>query len=323
MTETTRNHAERNAFWNAREGRLRTGWRLVVFLALLLVVAVAEDRLRVALEGRLPDLYDAVVRALFFALIVAVVLLVAGRLLDRRPFTDFGFHLSRRWWADLGLGLGLGALLVLATVGLELALGWVRVTDTVVAAPGRPFAATILLGIIAVAAVAFGEEASFRGYPIRNLSEGLGTSRRALVAAVAIPAFFFGSAHVANEGANWLSTTNTVLYGLVFGTAYVMTGELALPIGLHIGWDYLQGFVFGVVNTGAKYGSVLVLAPTGSAGARWTGLPYGVEAGAMGTAAIVTGFVLVILSTRMRTRHGATLPVQPGDQPHVPASSER
>jgi hypothetical protein len=101
-------------------------------------------------------------------------------------------------------------------------------------------------------------------------------------------------AHISNPGSTWLSSTNTVIFGLLFGTAYVVTGQLALPIGLHFAWDYIQGFVFGVVGTGQQYGAVLVLAPSGAAGDGWTGLPYGVEAGLMGTVAMLTGLVLMV-----------------------------
>ena len=43
-----------NLFWNARERRLRAGWRLLVFLVMLLVVAAVEGRVRAGLAGRLP-----------------------------------------------------------------------------------------------------------------------------------------------------------------------------------------------------------------------------------------------------------------------------
>jgi hypothetical protein len=35
-----------NLFWNARERRLRAGWRLLVFLVMLLVVAAVDGRVR-------------------------------------------------------------------------------------------------------------------------------------------------------------------------------------------------------------------------------------------------------------------------------------
>ena len=86
-----------------------------------------------------------------------------------------------------------------------------------------------------------------------------------MVIAVVIPAVFFGLAHATNENATWPSVFNIVIFGLLFGTGYVLTGELALPIGLHFGWNFVQGFVFGVVAAGKQYGSVLVLADDSSA----------------------------------------------------------
>ena len=86
-----------NLFWNARERRLRAGWRLLVFLVMLLVVAVVEGRVRAGLAGRLPDLYEGLVRALVFALLIAAVLYLASRVLDHRRMSDYGFHFSRKW----------------------------------------------------------------------------------------------------------------------------------------------------------------------------------------------------------------------------------
>ena len=62
-----------NLFWNARERRLRAGWRLLVFLVMLLVVAVVEGRVRAGLVGRLPDLYEGLVWALVFAVLIAML----------------------------------------------------------------------------------------------------------------------------------------------------------------------------------------------------------------------------------------------------------
>ena len=226
-----------NLFWNARERRLRAGWRVLVFLVMLLVVAAVEGRVRAVLAGRLPDLYEGLVRALVFALLIAAALYLASRVLDHRRISDYGFHFSRKWWTDLGFGLVLGALLLFGVLAVELAVGWVKVTGSFAPSPGQPFVATILVGVVAVAAVACGEEASYRGYPIKNLAEGVAKALWGMVIAVVIPAVFFGLSHATNENATWLSTFNIVIFGLLFGTGYVLTGELALPIGLHFGWD--------------------------------------------------------------------------------------
>ena len=83
-----------NLFWNARERRLRAGWRVLVFLVMVLVVAAVEGRVRAGLAGRLPDLYEGLVRALVFALLVAAVLYLASRVLDHRRMSDYGVSTS-------------------------------------------------------------------------------------------------------------------------------------------------------------------------------------------------------------------------------------
>jgi membrane protease YdiL (CAAX protease family) len=177
-------------FWNARERRLRAGWRLLVFLGMTLVVAAVEGRVRAALAGRLPDLYEGLVRSLVFAFLIAAVVYLASRLLDHRRMSDYGFGFSRKWWTDLGFGVVLGVLLLFGVLAVELAMGWVNITGSFAPSPGQPFVATILVGVVAVAAVAFGEETSYRGYPIKNLAEGVARARRGIVIAVGIPAVF-------------------------------------------------------------------------------------------------------------------------------------
>jgi uncharacterized protein len=100
-----------NLFWNARERRLRAGWRLLVFLVIVFLVAAVDGRVRAGLAGRLLDLYEGRVRALLFALLIAAALYLASRVLDHRRMSDYGFHFRRKWWTDLGFGLVLGAML--------------------------------------------------------------------------------------------------------------------------------------------------------------------------------------------------------------------
>jgi hypothetical protein len=45
-----------NLFWNARERRLRAGWRLLVFLVMVFLVAAVDGRLVAGLAGRLRPL---------------------------------------------------------------------------------------------------------------------------------------------------------------------------------------------------------------------------------------------------------------------------
>ena len=293
-----------NLFWNTEEARLRAGWRVVVFLFATFVVGVALLRLRALLATLLPVIYGSAVEAVVYLLLIGAILLLASRVLDHRRIIDYGFHLSREWWTDLGFGLALGTLLLLGILILELAMGWIKVTGTLATAPGQPFGATILVGLLAVLCVAVGEEVTWRGYPIKNLAEGLNWRvigpRWATIIAILIPALLFGLAHATNPNATTLSTINIMIFAVLFAAGYVLTGELALPIGLHFAWDFIQGFVFGVTGGTSQLGSFLVLAEDDPAGKLWTGLPYGVEGGPLSTGAFILGFFLTAAWVRFR-----------------------
>jgi membrane protease YdiL (CAAX protease family) len=312
-----------NSFWNTEEARLRAGWRVVVFLIASFVVGEALLRLRATLASLLPVIYGSAVEAAVYLLLIGVILLLASRVLDDRRIIDYGFHLSAGWWIDLSFGLALGTLLLLGILVLELAMGWVKVTGTFATAPGQPFAATILVGFVAVVSIAVGEEVTWRGYPIKNLAEGFSWRvigpRWATVIAVLIPALLFGLAHATNPNATTLSTVNIMIFAILFATGYVLTGELALPIGLHFAWDFIQGFVFGVTGSTSQLGSVLVLAEDDPAGKLWTGLPYGAEGGPLATGAFILGVFLTAAWVRFR-RGSVRLDPSLAQPPRQPAA---
>jgi hypothetical protein len=193
-------------FWNRGEHRLRTLWRLIgqlIILALIglpLQMGVGAAAVGILMSqagitpGQLTDpqvmqsvLAPQALQELMFGspvmvvlsslvMLVAVLLSVwlAGRFLDRRRFTDFGFHFDRNWWIDFGFGLLLGGFLMLVVFLIELATGWVTVKGTLVTDnPNVPFAAAILPPLLLFLAVGFYEELFSRGYQLRNMAEGL------------------------------------------------------------------------------------------------------------------------------------------------------
>jgi len=236
---------------------------------------------------------------------ITAAVAVAGWLFDRRSFADFGFHRGRGWWIDFAFGLALGALLMVGIFAAELALGWVTVTDVWQTSGGLAFPVAILVPLVAFLFVGYYEELLVRGYLLRNLAEGLGFGpigpRLALLLAWLLTSALFGFLHAGNPNATFVSSFNIGLAGLFLGLGTLLTGELSIPIGLHITWNFFQGNVFGFPVSGTRVSDATFLAIRQSGPEEWTGGAFGPEAGIIGLIGIAVGCGLILLWVRWRT----------------------
>jgi membrane protease YdiL (CAAX protease family) len=291
-----------NLFWNKEEARLRAGWRIVVFwVAWFILLFAVLGRTNALFSGRLNEVYLTLLTTAIHLLIVWFVLLglVGSRLLDRRPLTDYGFHIGRRWWLDLGFGLILATLLILGIFVIELVMGWIKVTDTFAAVdPSLSFGPAILAGFIGLLLGVIQEEVTWRGYTIKNIAEGMNWKaigpRVATIIAMLVSSVMFGLAHAGNLNATIFSTINTILAALlVLATGYALTGQLAMPIGFHAAWNFAQVCVFGFPGGEPILGATFI-AIEQSGPEAWTGGEYGPEGGSLGTGAMILGSLLML-----------------------------
>jgi membrane protease YdiL (CAAX protease family) len=238
------------------------------------------------------------------ALVATIVaLLVASRFIDRRPFRQFGFRMDGGWWLDLLFGLALGALLMTGVFLAELAAGWVRITDFLQSPGGTGFAAAIALPLVTFVCVGISEEALARGYLLRNAGEGFNLPavgpQAAIVVAWLLSSAIFGFLHAFNPNASAVSTFNIFLAGLFLGLGYVLTGQLAIPIGLHVTWNFFQGSVYGFPVSGIETPTEFVGIDQGGS-TLITGGPFGPEAGLVGVGAMASGSLLILGWVRLR-----------------------
>jgi hypothetical protein len=98
---------------------------------------------------------------------------------------------------------------------------------------------------------AIGEEMLFHGYAFQVLMGALGPFATILPVSI-----LFALAHGMNMNVTPLALLNTGLWGLVLGVAFWRSGDLWLPIGLHLGWNWilpllganLSGFTMSVTG---------------------------------------------------------------------------
>jgi len=281
-------------FFNRQQSRLRAGWRILIyFLSFFLIAASANFLLKKFIPIRLTR---NLIAFLVIPLIALGTLWLAARFLDHRKFKDYGFHLSKRWWQDFLFGLALGAFLFFVIFVFEKTIGWITIADYFQNQKegyiGLPFVVPLIMGLIAFIIVGLYEEVLFRANLITNLSEGLNKKNampsKAIIWAFILSCLVFGLAHSLNPNAAWVGVINIVLGGFFIGLPYVLSGELAASIALHISWNFFQGLVFGFPVSGVlEKTSVIAIEQGGPS--LWTGGGFGPEGGLIGSLAIILG----------------------------------
>lgn len=282
-----------NIFFNDF-GRLRSGWRLLIFvlpftfLAIVMTIAIRLFYQVISSWGVTIPRQQYVFELIFRTGLLVIALgvgYICARKLEDLPWRSLGLTFHEGWLKDLaiGFGLGFGALAVAVAIafkGLSFSLsndGWGSVVVSMIGSAALLFVA------------ALAEEAMFRGYGLQTLS-------RAKLAwlGVLLTSVPFGIVHLDNPNVvPGVTFANTVLAGVWMSLAYLRTRSLWFPLGIHWSWNWALGWFFGLPVSGLKIVSHPLLEATDS-GPKWlTGGSYGIEGGAaaMIALAVVTIFV--------------------------------
>ena len=128
---------------------------------------------------------------------------------------------------------------------------------------------------------AVGEEMLFRGYGFQVLVRGIGPFATILPVAV-----LFGLAHSQNLNFGPLALFNTILWGVVLGYAFLRSGDLWLPIGLHFGWNWTLP-LWASISAGLQWMLRGTSMHWKDREHLWSGGAYGPEGGLLTTAVAV------------------------------------
>lgn len=225
------------------EQRLRNGWWMLIFVAFIAVTRFAYGPLTRGLkQAGIGESWLEPVPFLFTLLVTWACLR-----LRKEPLSSVGFLLDKRWLrqAALGMVLGMGSLLLAA------ALIWTTGGVSFELDPGRSLAA-LGYGLYVFLFVALLEENLFRGFLFQRLLDGTGV----WFAQIAL-ALLFAFGHWDNPGMNGVTklvaSIELGLAAIMLGLAYLRTRSLALPVGLHLGWNWTQGHVLGFGVSGLDH----------------------------------------------------------------------
>lgn len=272
--------------------QLRDGWKSVFFLLACMACFVL-----VGLIGRtLPPALKAYAPSAVLIATLGLLLTFAAVRLEGASLGSVGLRLDGRFARHFGLGLLGGALLVAASTGLVCGLAEVELVR--VEAPAT--AVQIKLVAMVVGGALF-EELLFRGFAFQRAVRGLGRWP-----AIAVFGLLFGLAHLPSNmeiGTPMLITAMAGLFldSVIQSLILLRTGSLALPIGLHVAWNLLQGTLgFGVSGVSTSPG--WFRPELGSQPGWLSGGEYGLEASVFALALQVLLLAWLLLTARSPRR---------------------
>jgi membrane protease YdiL (CAAX protease family) len=276
-----------NFFFN-RAGRLRSGWRFLIFQLLFVVFEKISGETFPQLLASLSVNYE---RGSVLSFVVPSAILLGlslvfgwlcGKFLEGLPFRALGAWFVKNWWKDLIFGLLVGAASISFAVLIAVIFGGMRLQSNDSAgttAIGLTLGVSLFVFILGAAA----EEAYFRGYILQTFARA-----KLVLFVVLSTSLLFAAAHNNNPNASVLSWLNTFLAGIWFCIAYFKTRNLWFAFGLHLTWNWLQGAFFGISVSGiTKLTTAPFLRQTDKGINLWTGGDYGIEGGIACTIAII------------------------------------
>lgn len=279
------------------EARLRTGWRLLahflIFVLLISLFSVVFGMLAyfqpVNNSGTLLFASNLIN---FLAITLSVY--IARGYFDRSSLSDLGLRWNIQAARELSLGIAIAAVMM---SGIFVAL-WLSGMLTIQSFAwqttdwGTVFSRLFDYLFIFIL-VGWNEELLTRGYWLQNLEQGINRP-----VAILLTSLVFSALHAANPNASWTSTLGLFAAGLFLAYGYTATNRLWLPIGLHIGWNFFEGVVFGFPVSGLNVFRLIEIQVSGPA---WlTGAEFGPEAGLIIIPAILLGTLLIFRTTRLK-----------------------
>ena len=278
-------------FISQDEPRLRAGWRLLLQTLLMIIVSIPISLVATLIKFNGNELLPGQIIEL---IIFASSIYIARRLLDKRSFVSLGLQINKQAFADIFIGIAITFVMMGLIYVAEVAAGWLTFENF---AWQTESTTNVIFGVltffIVFIFVGWNEELLSRGYHLQTLASGTN-----MFWGVVISSSVFGLAHLGNPNATWVSAAGIFFAGIFLAYGYLRTGQLWLSIGLHIGWNFFEGVIFGFPVSGLDIYRLIHHQVQGPV--LWTGGAFGPEAGLIILPALIIGAALIYFYTRDR-----------------------
>lgn len=251
-------------FINPDSNIIRAGWRILIFVILFMAFNAGLMFGVRSILGALPAKGTLWFSLLGIAATLAVF--ITTKYISKQPIKSLGL----KWYLaikDLLMGILISALIMALMYVTLSGLGYIQFdgfswwTDD--SHTLGNFTSASIWAALAIffqfIIVAWWEELAFRGIILQNIAKGLSVKWGVIISTLG-----FAIIHAGNPNATVLSTFLLMIITLKLVYAYLKSGQLWLPIGLHLGWNFFQASVFGFASSGHLSPSLVAQTPVAS-----------------------------------------------------------
>ena len=272
------------------DSQLRSGWKIFiafgVFLGLgfvlSLIVIILSDLLNIGTQIQNSSLEKYII-LIITPLSMILSCLFFWKLLDKKPFKEMGMVGMKYGFKDFVIGLTMGALSITGVFIILYLTGSVEIKGSLL----EPyFSISLISYLILFILVGFGEEIFSRGYCITVLKK-----KNNIWVAVFVSSILFSLLHYGNPNMCIVGYINIFCVGLLLAFMFLRSGNLWMPIGYHITWNYFQGNVYGFEVSGLPMEGIYRVVPVKSD--ILNGGDFGPEGGIVTTAILIIGFYVI------------------------------
>jgi len=227
------------------ESGLRSGWRLFIYLLIVVPVSMAMTVVASRMIGvphGIPPVSTMILQELMgFAVVFGAAAVMSK--VERRSLGDYGLPAREIFGGKFWLGFLFGLAEISVLIGLIAAFGGYSFGR--LALQGNEILRWGLIHLVLFTFVGFFEEFSFRGYTQFTLGDGIGFWPAAILLSL-----WFGAVHLGNPGEGWVGAASVVLVGFFFCFTLRRTGNLWYAVGLHASFDWGETFLYSVPDSG-------------------------------------------------------------------------
>lgn len=295
-----------------REGKVRSGWKIAAVLAIFYgsvmilsmiigvlasVILMATGDLQTgatALEYTYTERGQKIMENINYVMMLVqeivtiLVPILAWKISTKRKVSDMGLTPIKSNYKELIAGLLFGI------VSISIVFVAIVLSGQGEIATWKPhFAVSQLIYLLMFILVGFAEEILSRGYIMSVLRQ-----TKSIAVIMIVPSVIFALLHSFNSGIGAIAYINLTLVGVLFSYMYLKSGNIWMPIGYHITWNYFQGNVFGFKVSGTEVDGIL--STTYAEDSFLNGGAFGPEGGLFVTAILLIGFVVVNLYYKNR-----------------------